>query len=296
METFHTGRLFYFILNYLRDIGQSKYIYRMVVKYIVYLRVSAIILLAITIMSIYGKERKKFMIKTVLKYPNGLIFLAAVACWVLLSSLYLFSPPVNYERLTTEKVIALTVDDGPDPKFSPQAVEILKKHGAKATFFVVGSQVERYPQVLEMEINAGNEIGNHSYSHKKLSQLNRKQMDQEIKRTNGIIFKNTGHHVIWFRPPYGQYNMWVVEDARDEGMSTVMWTSVVECKRLHDPVKMAQKVINEARPGGIILFHDSRLDRTNTIKALPMIIEGLKKKGYRFVTLSELFESEGKTV
>jgi len=87
--------------------------------------------------------------------------------------------------------------------------------------------------------------------------------------------------------------MRVLQEARNQGLETVLWTSVVETKRTKDPEQMANRVINKVKPGGIILLHDSRLDRTNTIKALPIIIEGLQKKGYRFVTLSELFEKQG---
>ncbi|PKM82577.1 MAG: polysaccharide deacetylase family protein [Firmicutes bacterium HGW-Firmicutes-14] len=222
-------------------------------------------------------------------YPGNLLVSAMAASFILLMTLYNFNPPVITHALTTEKVIALTVDDGPDPMYSPEIVRILDRYGINATFFVVGEQVEKYPQIVKMEAEAGNEIGNHSYTHNNLDCLKHLDVREEIISTNDIICKYTGQNVNWFRPPRRRHHRSVVREAKLQGLDTILWTSVVETKRARDPEEMAGLVIEQAHPGGIILLHDSRLDRSKTLEALPMIIEGLHKEGYRFVTLSELF-------
>lgn len=228
------------------------------------------------------------MIRTITRYPAGLLLSALAASWFFLMLMYSACPPVISSGMTGEKVVALTVDDGPDPVFSPQIVDILQRYGVKATFFVVGEQVEKYPEILVKEIRAGNEIGNHSYSHPSLNRLPRPVVKEEIKRTNGIIYKYSGKNVYWFRPPFRHYDLRVVREAKAQGLQTVLWTSVVETRWPGEPSAIAQRVVSEAVPGGIVLLHDSRLDRRVTVKTLPLIIEGLQEKGYRFVTLSEL--------
>lgn len=235
------------------------------------------------------------MIKAVGRYPGGLILSALAASLTFLLAIYFYYPPVTNQALIDQKLIALTVDDGPDPRFSPVIVDICRKNNIHATFFVIGEQVEKYPDLLRMEYVAGNEIGNHSYTHQNLNHLNRLSIRDEIKRTNGIICKTIGYNVYWFRPPRKHYNLRVIQEAEDQGLNTVLWTSVVETAAIRDPVQMARRIIRGARPGGIILLHDGGPDRALSVKALPMIIEGLSQKGYRFVTLSELLPNEGES-
>lgn len=223
------------------------------------------------------------------RYPVWLLCLGAVICTMFLSMLCFFYPPTLSGELTRHKLIALTIDDGPDPLYSSELLAVLRKYGVKATFFVVGENVEKFPQLVQQELAEGHEIGNHSYSHGRLTQLNDPQIKMEIIRANGIIYKCIGKNVIWFRPPYGACDLRVVRDAGNLGLHTVMWTSAVETSRTKDPGQMARRVLNQAIPGGIILLHDGRVERNTTIAALPAIIEGLQKQGYRFVTLSELF-------
>lgn len=219
-------------------------------------------------------------------------FLAAVLAvsYFSLTLMYHSIPTIIYNGITDKKIVALTFDDGPDPRYSPEIVRILKDYQIKATFFVVGEQVEKQPELLKMEYDAGHEIANHSYTHRNMDCLDRVSVREEITRTNGIIYKYTGQAVNWFRPPRCKYDFKVKQEAKYQGMDTVLWTLVVETKRTSNPDQMALRVAEQVRPGGIILLHDSRLDRTLTVKALPKIIENLQIQGCRFVTLSELLD------
>lgn len=219
--------------------------------------------------------------------------LSAVAMMVSFSMLYFYYPPVPSHKVTDNKIIALTIDDGPDPRYSSELLAVLDKYCVKATFFMVGKNVEKFPYLVKRELALGHELGNHSYSHKRLNHLSTSQVKMEITRTNGIIYKHTGQNVNWFRPPYGAYDLSVINCARDLGLRPVMWTSTVETSKIKDPGQLARRVIDQAAPGGIILLHDSRVDRSRTISALPAIISGLQKQGYTFVTLSQLFKDRG---
>ncbi len=223
---------------------------------------------------------------------NAVPFLTAALAvsYFCLNLVYYFIPPVIYRGITDEKIVALTFDDGPDPRYSPEIVRILDDYQVKATFFVVGEQVEKYPELLQMESDAGHEIANHSYTHRNMDTLDRISVRDEITRTNGIIYRYTGQDVKWFRPPRRKYDLKVKQETKYQGMDTVLWTSVAETKRTNDSEEMALRVAQQVRPGGIVLLHDSRLDRTLTVEALPRIIEILQKQGYRFVTLSEMLE------
>ncbi|WP_418790125.1 polysaccharide deacetylase family protein [Phosphitispora sp. TUW77] len=236
------------------------------------------------------------MTKYEIHYSGPFLLAAlAVSCFFL-NLIYYSNIPVIYKGITDEKIVALTFDDGPDPTFSPEIVRILNDYQIKATFFVVGEQVEKYPEILKMEYDAGHEIANHSYTHRNMDSLDSDAVIEEITRTNGIIHKYTGQHVNWFRPPRCKYDMKVKKEVKCQGMDTVLWTSVIETKMTKDPEQMALRVAEQIRPGGIILLHDSRLDRTLTVKALPILIENLQMQGYRFVTISELLNKDSKSV
>lgn len=234
---------------------------------------------------------RRFLIKKATTYPYNILFaslLTVIAVFGLLKESH--RTTVVFQNVTGEKIVALTVDDGPDPLYTPQILDILRKYNVPATFFVVGRQVELYPDIFSREIAFGHEVGNHSYSHNHLPGMPYREIVAEIKRTNGIISHFSGKNVKWFRPPRGAYNRNVVDAAARCALKTVLWTKALETSKDKDPEHMARRLINGIRPGGIILLHDGRLDRTKTIKSLPLVIEGLHKKGYRFVTLTELLE------
>ncbi|CAN7503875.1 polysaccharide deacetylase family protein [Paenibacillus sp. LjRoot153] len=195
---------------------------------------------------------------------------------------------VVWEISTDEKVIALTFDDGPHPRYTPQILDLLKQYHAKSTFFVVGNKIKLFPDVLKREVNEGHEIANHTYSHAFLSK--RTNMKNEINKAEETIFSVAGIRCHLFRPPGGFYNERLVSIVKQEGYQMIMWSWHLDTKDWSTPgvSKIVDKVLNNSSSGDIVLFHDYVEGHTQTIEALKKILPELEKRGYRFVTVSEL--------
>lgn len=192
-------------------------------------------------------------------------------------------------------VIALTFDDGPSPD-TVQVLDILARYHVKATFFVVGENVERNPDLARRIVAEGHIIGNHSYSHPLWAAIETpRQMARELNRAAKAIETATGISPILFRPPHGWRSPWMVGLAHREGYVVVTWSvSPNDWQRPSSQV-IAKRVLQQAHPGAIILLHDGLETRSdpsmqNTVTALPVIIETLQARGYRFVTVPELIE------
>lgn len=199
-----------------------------------------------------------------------------------------FGGKVIYHGPTGEKAVALTFDDGPDPRFTPQVLEVLARYKVRATFFVVGEQAERYPDLIREQAAQGHELANHTYSHPELTRISLPEVFEEIQKNQLTLLRITGASPAFFRPPKKLYNGEIIKLADKIGLPTVLWTVCIENRSVRTPEAMARRVVEHARKGGIILGHDGRLDRQKTVDSLPAIIEGYQKKGYKFVTLSEL--------
>lgn len=208
-------------------------------------------------------------------------------------SLFVLSSRISHNVITGvdtggAKLVALTFDDGPDPRFTPQILDILKKNNIKATFFVVGENCEAYPDILKRQIDEGHEIENHTYSHPDLKKNDALNTQKEIIGAEQAIEKITHQKPVYFRPPKRLFKNTTLDVAEQNGYTTVLWTIGLEYHKARTVPDMANRVIKAARPGTIFLAHDGRLDRTRTVQALPLVIEGYKKQGYRFLTLKEL--------
>ena len=193
-----------------------------------------------------------------------------------------------------KKLVALSFDDGPDPLYTPRVLEILKRYQVKATFFLVGESVEAQPGLVMREIEEGHEIENHTYSHPDLRSESELKTEEEIFKTGQLLENLSGKKGQFFRPPRRLYRKETIEIAERNGYKTVLWTICVENSKAKTPEDMAKRVINAARPGMIILAHDGRLDRSPTLSALPIIIEGLQEQGYEFETLEKLINGRMK--
>ncbi|KUG03462.1 peptidoglycan n-acetylglucosamine deacetylase [hydrocarbon metagenome] len=196
---------------------------------------------------------------------------------------------------TNQKAVALTFDDGPDRVNTPALLEVLDKHDAKATFFVIGSKAEKQPELLKKMAQAGHEIGNHSYDH---AQFNGKSDDfilEEIRKANDIISDLTGQTPKFFRPPGGYLSYSMVELARQEKLTIGYWTWKQDSKDWRNgktPEEIAGHINNNIKPGQIIILHDGSSNGMQTVEAMSILIPELYKQGYRLVTLSELVELE----
>lgn len=182
-----------------------------------------------------------------------------------------------------DKIIALSFDDGPS-KYTDKILDILKKNDAVATFFVVGNKVNFYKETLNKMLKNGNEIGNHSYSHKYLNRLSENEFKEEINKTQEEIKKITGFTPTLFRPTYGGYTD-KLKTYTD--LTFTLWDVDSKDWKVKTKEKILNNIIPNVKDGSIILMHDNHEYAKN---ALEDEIKILKDKGYKFVTISELLE------
>lgn len=182
----------------------------------------------------------------------------------------------------SEKKIALTFDDGPNPSSTEAILKTLKNHHAKATFFVLGNRVERYPELVDKIVQEGHEVGNHSWSHPDFTKLSQEKVKNELDHTAAQVEQAAGVSPIAVRPPYGATN-----DAVNEviGQKPLLWTIDTLDWKSHDPKAICSIVKKEAKNGSIVLMHDIH---QTTAEALDQLITDLEEQGFRFVTVSEL--------
>ncbi|MDN3019493.1 polysaccharide deacetylase family protein [Paenibacillus sp. BSR1-1] len=200
---------------------------------------------------------------------------------------------VIWEVNTKEKLVALTFDDGPHPVFTPQILNILAKHDAKATFFVAGNKVVRYSDLLKREVKEGHEIANHTFHHI-YGNITSAKLSSELDETDKIIKKFTGLKPSLYRPVAGFYNNVIINTAIKNGKEVVLWTWGQDSRDWADPPpnQIYNNITKGVKPGNIIIFHDwhgSEYTQTcSTTKALENILEFLDKNGYKCVTVTEL--------
>jgi peptidoglycan/xylan/chitin deacetylase (PgdA/CDA1 family) len=190
---------------------------------------------------------------------------------------------------TRQKVIALTFDDGPDPRFTPHVLRILTAAHVPATFFVLGGRVESHPDLIRQESADGFEIECHGWDHRDLEHLPADQILEMYKRCRDEVRSVTGNAPTLVRPPYGLLSSQQSRRLESAGFTVVYWTSDFVGKST-DPHKEISKIVSRARGGGIILMHDGRHDRSCNVAALPLLIKELRAKGFRFVTISSLMK------
>lgn len=189
---------------------------------------------------------------------------------------------------TTQRLVALTFDDGPHPDFTPRALETLANYDALATWFVLGSLVQKYPGLLTRIDSAGHEIGTHSYEHVDLTSLNRSQVYIQLSRAKETI--NSQISMFWpcFRPTYGAYNDMVLGVAESLGfLYNVLW-SVDPRDYNASADQVVKRVLSAVSPGVIVILHEVT---GATTTALPAILSGLKDMSYSIVALSELLKT-----
>ena len=199
-----------------------------------------------------------------------------------------------YPRVeTANSLVALTFDDGPRPEYADEVIEILEKENVRATFFVTGAELHKYPEGGEKLVDAGHILGNHSYSHKQMVLNSTEFIRDEIEVTDSLI-QAAGHSgEIYFRPPYGKCLVGLPWYLKRHNRKTVMWDIEPESYRdiMNEPVKIRSHISDNVRPGSIILLHVMYKSRQASRDALPGIIDDLRSSGYQIVTLPQLFAS-----
>jgi len=186
-------------------------------------------------------------------------------------------------------LVALTFDDGPG-RYTYDVLALLKRHRMKATFFVLGSKAEQDPQALRQMVDQGHVVAAHSWTHASMVTLDAKGLREEFDRTNAVIREATGRIAAIQRPPFGDFDGRTNRWSRANGMLPILWNVDSNDWQLDDPRTVADNVLNAPNlgPGAIILLHDGGDDRSMTVNALPAIMDGLRKRGLRSVTIPEL--------
>lgn len=189
-----------------------------------------------------------------------------------------------------KKTVALSFDAAWGNEDTGKLIEILGKYKIKATFFVVGSWVDKYPESVKQLSDAGHEIHNHSNSHPHMPQLSVAQMNDELNTCNNKIAAITGKKPILFRAPYGDYNNTMLKTVTNNGMYTIQWdVDSRDWKEEYTVDMIVRGVCDNVKSGSIVLFHNAA---KNTPEALPIIIEKLIAEGYKFELISNMIYKE----
>ncbi|MDH3215435.1 MAG: polysaccharide deacetylase family protein [Candidatus Krumholzibacteria bacterium] len=193
---------------------------------------------------------------------------------------------------TDEKRVALTFDDGPNPRHTPALLDMLGAKGIRATFFVVGRWARKFPHLLERTVREGHEVGNHSDIHVPLSLLPARLIRREINVTERVIVGATGVRPRFLRPPMGWFNDKVLSIAKKMGYRPVIGSIHPRDSNKPGAKFIVDYVLPRVEPGGIIILHDGGRrvvsDRSQTVRAVDRISDQLLQHGYRFETMSEL--------
>lgn len=226
-----------------------------------------------------------------------LIILAIAAFCVFFDEAVIVRKNTIYRVSSTEKLVALTFDDGPSPVWTPKILDELNKAKVKATFFMLGEHVARYPDVARRVAKEGHEIGNHTYDHHVLIYYTMEELENEIKYADNVIKGVTGVTTRYFRPP----KAWLTPDEKVKvgqmGYKIILWSLNSKDWVTFDDKYIIRYISRNIRPGDILLFHDSGGafsseggDRSETVSCIARLVEKLKEKGYRFVTITQLLE------
>ena len=188
----------------------------------------------------------------------------------------------------SEKLVALTFDDGPRAGQTDKILDILHREGIHATFFMLGGSVKNAPSLAKRVADEGHLLGTHTLGHKLLTREVPAEVNHQITAGVGAVRSATGRQPVWFRPPYGAIDADVWKQTRALRLKVALWDIDTEDWKRPGADSIISSVEGNARAGSIILMHDGGPDRTQTVAALPVIIRNLKARGFVFVTLEEL--------
>ena len=216
-----------------------------------------------------------------------LLLLGALFLWrVSKADCFVLAGEVTCRVETAEPLVALSLDDGPTPEGTAAALATLERADARATFFLIGKHIERNPNEVRRILAAGHEVANHSYSHRRMVGRSGGWYDDEIARTAALLRREGDDGPLLFRPPFGKKLFGLPLSARRQGHRLIMW-DVAE-PDTSDPRAYAAHIVERARPGSIILMHVMYRGNDVARAALPLVLDGLRRKGLRVVTVGQL--------
>lgn len=194
---------------------------------------------------------------------------------------------VTFSRVSVgEPIVAMTFDDGPHPRNTPRLLDMLRDRNIKATFYVIGRNVDLYPALTRRIVAEGHEIGNHTYTHGNLTKMSDEKVREEMVKCRASIAKASGVQPRTMRPPYGALLQRQRSMIHSEfGYPTIMWSVDPRDWQRPGPSVVTSRILSGTTPGAIILAHDLHAP---TVDAMPGTLDGLLRKGYKFVTVSQL--------
>lgn len=203
-----------------------------------------------------------------------------------------YGPVVSYAG-TSQKVVALTFDDGPYPPYTDKILDALQQYQVRATFFVIGQNVDKYPALVRREVTQGHEVGNHTYHHYDLLKMGRGNISREIDLGSAAIARATGRPPTLLRPPHGFRDPAVMEAAEVRHLTVVEWSVMSRDWTNPGVDAIVMRTLAHVHNGSVILLHDGdgtaqRASREQTVAATRLIVAALQQQGYKFVTVSEL--------
>ncbi len=232
-----------------------------------------------------------------------LALIASIATFFLGSFFYVYygfghQPDIYRSGSAQSNMVALTFDDGPSSEFTPAILDILQEYNVIATFFMVGSHIEKYPEIAQRIVDEGHEVGNHTQNHSNIPSLSTVALHKEIMEATAAITDIAGKYPSYIRPPRGLYDGRLRRLANLLGQKIVLWTlSTRDWRYGVTPDKIVKNVSTKVKGGDIILFHDSGAlikneggDRRATVLALPQVIETIRARGLEIVPLSIMLD------
>lgn len=201
---------------------------------------------------------------------------------------------------TAERWVALTFDDGPDPRYTPAVLDTLREFGCRATFFAVGSNVEAHPDLAARVVAEGHRLSNHTHDHLWLDRVDGATVTDQLRRGGAAVAAHDPDGARLVRPPRGWTSRAVAARTRDLGLRSVFWSACLESALADGPTRAGEEVAARLRPGDVVLAHDGgriagpnpqELDRSRTVEALPRLLEQLRRDGLRGVPVQDLVAS-----
>ena len=218
-----------------------------------------------------------------------LFLCSALFLLVVMLRLSAFAEAPVYRSVETDtKKIALTFDDGPHPTLTPKILEILGKYNVKATFFMVGENVVNYPESARMVLREGHEIGNHTYTHRHVAEMDEETLKGELGRCEDALLELCEYRTHLFRPPEGAVTPCVERCSEEGDYSLILWSLDTRDWEHKSASRIASSVLDGVHPGDIILMHDYIGVKSKTPEALEVLIPELLRRGYELVTVSDL--------
>jgi peptidoglycan/xylan/chitin deacetylase (PgdA/CDA1 family) len=227
-------------------------------------------------------------IRTLAQFYGGIAYAIGPERWIpRLTQRVICSVPTN------EKKVALTFDDGPNPEYTPLLLAKLAEHHVSATFFLIGRNLKRHPEIGRRIVQEGHEVGNHTYDHRILPFLSKVGMRNELESAHRLIADLLNVQPAFLRPPNGLFTGRVLDVAEQLGYRAVVGDVFPVDVAWPGPETIIRRVLRRVQPGSIIILHDGYVgrfdrDKSQTVRALDGVIPRLREGGYAFVTLSQL--------